>query len=109
MTIKIPQLVAHRGWPAHYPENTLEGFAAAVNAGARWLECDVQLSADYVPFVIHDESLMRTAEAKHKVSQMPAAELARITVGERRRFSERFSNCKIPALATLIDWRLSNK
>lgn len=104
MTSKIPQLVGHRGWPEFYPENTLEGFAAAVNAGALWLECDVQLSADGVPFVIHDATLTRTAEINHKVSQMTAVDLAKVNVGERQRFGERFSNSKIPALATLADW-----
>jgi len=104
LPIKIPKLVGHRGWPAHYPENTLEGFAAAAGAGARWLECDVQLSSDRVPFVVHDESLIRTAGINRNVTEMSAEELANITVGERRRFGVRYSDTRLPTLVTLAAW-----
>lgn len=55
-----PELIAHRGWPARYPENSLRGLAAAVSAGARFVEFDVQLAGDGVPLVIHDDNLART-------------------------------------------------
>ena len=51
------ELVAHRGYAARYPENTRESLAAAVRAGARFLEFDVQLSADGVPVLLHDVTL----------------------------------------------------
>lgn len=35
-------LVAHRGYAAKYPENTIEACQAAVDAGAKWVEVDVQ-------------------------------------------------------------------
>lgn len=57
----IPELIAHRGWPARYPENSLEGLSAAVDAGARFLEFDVQLAGDGVPLLLHDDNLARTA------------------------------------------------
>lgn len=56
-----PELIAHRGWPARYPENSLRGLSAAAAAGARFLEFDVQLAGDGVPLVIHDDNLARTA------------------------------------------------
>ncbi|MGB9430094.1 MAG: glycerophosphodiester phosphodiesterase family protein [Gammaproteobacteria bacterium] len=101
---KTPTLVAHRGWPARYPENTLEGFAAAVRVGARWLECDVQLSADGVPFVSHDVSLKRTAGIDRDITDMSAAELGIVSVGERTRFGVRYADIKLPSLAALITW-----
>jgi glycerophosphoryl diester phosphodiesterase len=104
LPIKIPKLVGHRGWPAHYPENTLEGFAAAADVGACWLECDVQLSSDRVPFVVHDESLTRTAGINQNISEMPAVELAKFTVSERRRFGVRYNDTKLPTLAALAAW-----
>lgn len=55
-----PELIAHRGWPARYPENSLRGLSAAVDVGARFLELDVQLAGDGVPLVIHDDNLART-------------------------------------------------
>ena len=100
----IPLLVGHRGWPTRYPENTLEGFAAAVDAGARRLECDVQVSADGVPFVCHDDSLVRTAGLDRNITGMRAAELVVVDVGERQRFGERFADVRLPRLDALSAW-----
>ncbi|MDE1888211.1 MAG: glycerophosphodiester phosphodiesterase, partial [Gammaproteobacteria bacterium] len=91
-------------WPARYPENTLEGFAAAVAAGARWLECDVQLSADHVPFVCHDASLQRTAGRDLDITATPARELDAIGVGEPARFGARFAAVRLARLTALADW-----
>ena len=55
------RLVAHRGASADYPENSLPALRAALQAGAGAVEFDVQMSADGVPYVIHDPVLMRTA------------------------------------------------
>ncbi len=56
-----PVLVAHRGYARRYPENTLVAVEAALQAGAVWVEFDVQLSADRVPVLMHDADLRRTA------------------------------------------------
>ena len=42
----LPLVVAHRGASATFPENTLESFEAAVEAGAQAVEFDVRLPAD---------------------------------------------------------------
>lgn len=52
-------VVGHRGFPAAALENTLESFAKAVEAGADIVEMDVQVTADGVPVVVHDEDLRR--------------------------------------------------
>jgi glycerophosphoryl diester phosphodiesterase len=52
-------LVAHRGCPLLYPENSLEGYRAAMDAGARFIETDVLLSANGTPVLFHDRDLMR--------------------------------------------------
>ncbi|MDZ7804052.1 FAD-dependent oxidoreductase [Thiohalophilus sp.] len=52
-------LVAHRGYPRHYPENSLAGIQAALASGARYVEVDVQLSRDGVPVLCHDRDLQR--------------------------------------------------
>lgn len=52
-------LVAHRGDRAGGVENTLPAFAAAADAGARFMECDIQFSRDLVPLVLHDARLGR--------------------------------------------------
>lgn len=51
--------------------------------GADGLEIDVQLSADGVPVVIHDQTLDRTTNHAGPVSALTAAELAGVDAGYR--------------------------
>ncbi len=53
-------LVAHRGFSSAYPENTLEGFSAAVKNGFDGIECDVWESKNGDIMVAHDAGLKRT-------------------------------------------------
>ncbi|MEM7083289.1 MAG: glycerophosphodiester phosphodiesterase family protein [Pseudomonadota bacterium] len=86
-----PALVAHRGFAQWFPENTLTAMAAAVDAGAAFLECDIQLSKDGVPFLMHDADLMRTAGIDKSVFDLTMQELATINVGEPERLGGRFN------------------
>lgn len=52
-------LVAHRGYPARLPENTLPSIEAALQAGAHYLEVDVQLSRDREVVLFHDRDMRR--------------------------------------------------
>ena len=47
-------VLAHRGYHARAPENTLAAFAAAVELGVDGIETDVRLSRDGLPVIIHD-------------------------------------------------------
>ncbi|HTC07624.1 MAG TPA: glycerophosphodiester phosphodiesterase [Acetobacteraceae bacterium] len=47
-------LQGHRGARGLFPENTLEGFAAALAIGVTTFELDVAMTADGVPVVSHD-------------------------------------------------------
>lgn len=71
-------LVAHRGWPDRYPENSLEGIRAVLAAGARFVEFDVQISADGQPVVIHDDDLSRLTSRWLHVTQLPLHELKKL-------------------------------
>lgn len=96
-------LIAHRGYPAAYPENTLEGLHAALEGGARFVEFDVHLSADLKPVVIHDESLDRTSESSGNVHELPFADLLKINAGEPARFGTRFHESRIPSLSAALE------
>ena len=105
MTAKtVPTLVAHRGYPAKYPENTLLGIQAAVAAGARWFEFDVQCSKDLVPFLCHDDSLKRTAGLDRNIMELTAWELAKVDVGYAARFGDRYAGTHPTPLSELIAW-----
>ena len=57
-----PLVIAHRGDRARRPENTLCAFRACLGRSPM-IEVDVQLCADGVPVVIHDDHLRRTSDA----------------------------------------------
>lgn len=52
----------HRGYPAKFAENSLEGFRCAVKNGAEGLEFDVHLTKDGIPVIMHDERVNRTTD-----------------------------------------------
>lgn len=58
-----PHWIAHRGAGKQAPENTLAAFRRGAAHGYRMFECDVKLSADGIPFLLHDADLARTTNA----------------------------------------------
>jgi len=76
----------HRGARAVLPENTLPGFEYAIEAGADYLELDLQVTKDGVLVVSHDpvlrEDLCRGPEgATRVIRHMTLAELRRWDCG----------------------------
>ncbi|KAI9673343.1 MAG: hypothetical protein M1829_004110 [Trizodia sp. TS-e1964] len=65
---KFPQAIAHRGYQAKYPENTLISFAGAVQVGAQALETDIHLSKDGVVVLSHDGNLKRCYGRDEKIA-----------------------------------------
>ena len=97
---RAPLVVAHRGASAAAPENTLAAFDLALEQGARFVECDVHLSADGVPVVIHDETVDRTTDGGGSVADLTLAQLQALDAG--RWLGPRFAGQSIPTLdATL--------
>jgi glycerophosphoryl diester phosphodiesterase len=66
-----PAVVAHRGASAQHPENTLDAFEAAVDAGADIVEFDVRRSADGALVVAHDATELTLAEIKRLQPEIP--------------------------------------
>lgn len=56
---RLPQAIAHRGYKAKFPENTMGAFKGAVEVGAHALETDIHLSKDGVVVLSHDADLKR--------------------------------------------------
>ncbi len=105
--ISRPILVGHRGYAAHYPENTLVGIEAALNAGAQFIEVDIQVSADGVPVLFHDATLTRTTGAPGTIMSHTLAQIGRLSAGENERLGKRFNDTRIPTLSALIEMLLS--
>lgn len=98
----IPLLVGHRGCMRTCPENTLLAIETALTEGAPCIEFDLQLSADGVPVLMHDETLTRTTGHEAKVSDLSAAELTRISAHYPERFGDTFHDQPIPTLAQAV-------
>ena len=81
----LPAAIAHRGYSARYPENTMAAFAAAVELGYRIVETDVHATADNVAVVFHDSRLDRVTDMRGVLSEMTWAELRRARVCGRER------------------------
>ncbi|KAI9870892.1 MAG: gamma-tubulin [Pleopsidium flavum] len=64
---RLPQTIAHRGYKAKYPENTMGAFVGAVEAGAHAIETDIHLSSDDVVVLSHDATLKRCFGKKEKI------------------------------------------
>ena len=56
---KVPQCIAHRGYKAKHPENTLAAFKGAVAVGAHAIETDLHITKDEVVVISHDATLKR--------------------------------------------------
>ena len=77
----LPLWIAHRGAGKLAPENTLAAFRLGAAHGYRAFECDVKLSSDGVPFLLHDATLERTTDATGAAGERTWAELSRLDAG----------------------------
>lgn len=97
------QFVAHRGYTAHYPENTLRAVNEAIKAGAVNIEIDIQFSSDGIPIIYHDNDLQRISGATGKINTHTAAELIMLSAYEPARFGNRFIDVKISTAAEFLE------
>jgi glycerophosphoryl diester phosphodiesterase len=96
-------LIAHRGWQRRHPENTLPAIQEALAAGARFIEIDVQLTADGVPVLFHDRTLSRICHQGGPIHHYTAAQLRAFSAYEPDRFGEQFLGTAIASLADVVD------
>ncbi len=97
-------LVAHRGSPAEYPENTIPSIEASLAAGAKAIEFDVQLSADGIPYLFHDPSLDRLTGQSGLIMQTHSNELAKLSAHAPEQFDGKFAGTTICTLAETVDF-----
>ena len=77
----LPFWIAHRGAGKLAPENTLAAFRLGARHGFRAFECDVKLSRDGVPFLLHDDTLNRTTSARGIAGKRDWAALSALDAG----------------------------
>ena len=109
-----PRWIAHRGAGKLAPENTLAAFRLGAQHGWRMFECDAKLSADGVPFLLHDPTLDRTTNAREvfgpaasKVGgDHPWGALAKLDAGSWH--SRQYAGEPLPTLENLSRYCLAN-
>ncbi len=99
-------IIAHRGNSIEAPENTISSFLSAGRVKADYIECDVHLTKEGVPVVVHDRFLCRTINSQYPVAieTLTLDELESYDAGGW--FSEKFEGQRIPTLSNLLDTEL---
>ena len=88
-----PIAIAHRGGCEGAGENTMEAFAAAVEAGYRYVETDVHLSRDGEVVAFHDPDMRRLTGRAGRIDELDWPEIAATEVS---------GGGRIPLLAELL-------
>ena len=93
-------IIAHRGASGTEPENTLRAFRRAVQLGCTWIECDVRMTRDGSPVIIHDATVNRTTDGQGRVVRMTYQALRGLDAGKKE---------KIPSLREVLLFAKKNK
>ena len=109
-----PRWIAHRGAGKLAPENTLAAFRLGASHGYRMFECDVKLSSDGVPFLMHDTLLARTTNSRQRLDaaasdvggEHPWGELAQLDAGSWH--SRAFAGEPLPSFENIARYCLHN-
>jgi glycerophosphoryl diester phosphodiesterase len=109
-----PRWIAHRGAGKLAPENTLAAFRIGASHGYRMFECDVKLSSDGIPFLLHDDTLLRTTNASERLAascssvagSYPWGTLAQLDAGSWH--SRTFAGEPLPTLEAIARYCLRN-
>jgi glycerophosphoryl diester phosphodiesterase len=101
-----PRWIAHRGAGRLAPENTLAAFRLGAAHGYRMAECDVKLSADGVPFLLHDATLERTTNGQGTAGDQPWHALSQLDAGSWH--SRQYAGEPLPTLEAIARHCLHN-
>jgi len=101
-----PYWIAHRGAGKRAPENTLAAFRLGAAQGFRMFECDVKLSADDVPFLLHDSELERTTSGLGIAGERPWTALSQLDAGSWH--SALHAGETIPTLQAIARYVIAN-
>ena len=82
-------VLAHRGGSIESFENTIESFYYSQSLGCKFIETDVQVSSDGIPYIFHDETLTRLLGKNDVFSNLDSSEIEDLRI---------FESHKIPRL-----------
>lgn len=82
-----PRLFAHRGLAVSKPENTLDAFREALEAGADYIESDIQITSDGQAVLCHDADLASYGISDFEIAAHSLAELQNVDLGKSAQIS----------------------
>ena len=94
-------VVAHRGYSAVAPENTLAAFRAAIEAGAPAAECDVYCTSDGHVVLLHDNTVDRTTDGTGPITGMTLEQVKQLDAGSWK--GEQYKGEPVPTLAETLE------
>ena len=74
---------AHRGGSLEAPENTIEAFQYALDLGCEYIETDVQLSLDGIPYIFHDDDLKRMLKKEILFHSLQSSEIDKLMLFQK--------------------------
>ncbi|MGI9622644.1 MAG: glycerophosphodiester phosphodiesterase [Acidimicrobiales bacterium] len=95
-----PQLVAHMGYSAREPANTVRSTLAAVEAGADMVEMDVCMTSDGHMVAIHGPDLERSTSGAGAVAESTLDYITSLDVKFR---GELVPGVKVPTLTEMVE------
>lgn len=99
-----PIFIAHRGYASAYPENTLIAIEAAREAGAKFVEVDIQLSSDHIPVLFHDRDLKRLCQRDGAIHNFTFSQLEKFNVSYSEKFADQYLENKMTSLQEFITY-----
>jgi len=90
------QIIAHRGYSARAPENTIAALSLALDEGASAVEFDLHTAKDGTPVLLHDATVDRTTDGSGHVTLHTREDLTLLDAGSW--FSADFTGEPVPAL-----------
>jgi len=93
-------ITAHRGSALKAPENTLSAIHQAVEDGADYVEIDVQLTADGVPVLWHDQDMARIFGKPERIGDVRYDDIHHLDAGSW--FGDHFAHERIATLEQAV-------
>ena len=103
---KETEVTAHRGGSLDFPENTMAAFRGAEEAGADWIELDIQQTKDRKIVISHDTNVLRVTGVNRDIIDMTYEEISKLDAGSF--FNEKFKGEKMPLLEEVLDFAKNN-
>ncbi len=98
--LNLPRIIGHRGVKNLAPENTIDSILKAIRLGLKWIEVDVKISKDGIPFLLHDDKLDRTTNGSGLASLYNYSEIKKLDAGKF--FYNKNTNIYPPTLKEIL-------